>query len=274
MQLAKHIAQGRLLHRQNDNTTDVNSGDLSVSENNYYRWLAFEDVVQSVMHKRLPHRLTLPHQTVMLLPLLFFRPKSIIEFGLGGGNFARFLKLLHSNIDFSSIEHHQSVIQNFHQYFNPQQIDINIIHQDAVQWLAASQPNNYSHTKQDIDQRSVLGELDWLICDIYHQQFSEPKTMNTLLENLMDNISSNSCLSINLPDVSDVEVELCLTLLHQLSQHHCIGYFHIPNYLNIVIQVYPQHWNIEKALKNNKQSYLPKRLHLQWRKYWREIKRL
>jgi spermidine synthase len=259
MQLTKHIAQGHLLYRHNNNTEAVNTNSLSISENQYYRWLAFEDVVQSVMHKRIPAKLTLPHQTAMLLPLLFFRPRLVIELGLGGGNFARFLTHLHGDISFTSIECYQSVIDNFQQYFNPQNYDINIIHQDAALWLTESQSAKIP---------------DWLICDLYHQQLSDAKKMNTLLGDLMDKIDSNSCLSINLPDVSDVEVELCLTILHQLSQHHCIGYFHVPNYLNIVIQVYPKHWRIEKALKNNKQSYLPKRLYLQWRKYWREIKRL
>jgi len=270
MQLAKHISQGQLLYRYSDNAININCENLSVSENSYYRWLAFEDVVQSVMHKRLPHRLTLPHQTAMLLPLLFFKPESIVELGLGGGNFARFLTSLHTDIAFTSIEYHQSVIENFHQYFNPEKIDINIIHQDAAQWLGVTQTTHHSN----VEQGCQLDPPDWLICDLYHHQLSDPAKINAILEKLMEKISSNSCLSINLPDVSDVEVELCLTLLHQLNQHHCIGYFHIPNYLNIVIQVYPQHWRIEKALKKNKHSYLPKRLHLQWRKYWREIKRL
>lgn len=251
MQLSKHIAQGKLLYLSNGEE------GLSVSENKHFRWLAFsndkgEQVIQSVMHKRKPWQLTLPHQTALLLPLLFFKPQSIVELGLGGGNLDRFLAHTCSNISIKSIEYSSIVIENFIRYFNPQQSTIEVIHGSSNDWLV----------------QKGKTPPDWLICDVY--QHREQNFDNTIqqLECLLDNIDSNGCLSINLPDATDNEVNLCLTVLQQLSSEHNIVYFHIPNYLNIVIHLIPKHWQTFKLLKRNKHCHLPRRLFLQWRKFW------
>jgi len=251
MQLFKHIVQGKLLY--------LNQGDhaLSVCENEYYRWLVFnsadgEQVIQSVMHKRKPWLLTLPHQTALLMPLLFFRPTNIIELGLGGGNLDRFLIHLSAEINIQSIEYNHNVIHCFEQYFNPEKTNINIINADGNVWLKEN--DTYP---------------DWLICDVYQSESQSDfgKTIEQL-ELLMANIDGNACLSINLPDASDEEVNLCLTVLKQLAKDHRIVYFHVPNYLNIIIHLIPSHWHIDKLLQRNKLSYLPKRLLLKWRKFW------
>ncbi|MCW8832017.1 MAG: hypothetical protein OQK09_15550 [Colwellia sp.] len=252
MQLSKHLAQGKLLY--------LSQGDeaISVSENEHFRWLAFtnedsEQVIQSVMHKRKPWQLTLPHQTALLLPLLFFRPHHVTELGLGGGNLDRFLTHLSPDIAMNSIENNKTVITCFERYFNPNNADIKVENLNSKQWL--EQPNK---TKPD-----------WLICDIYQTQHQSAADTNQQLTALIDSIDSHSCLSINLPDASDEEVNLCLTVLQQIQNNHHIHYFHIPNYLNIIIQLIPKHWQTTRLLRRNKNSYLPKHLFLHWRKFWR-----
>jgi len=251
MQLTKHIAQGKLLYLSQAEES------LSVSENNHFRWLAFtndkgEQVIQSVMHKRKPWQLTLPHQTALLLPLLFFKPQSIVELGLGGGNLDRFLAHTCPNISITSIEYSSIVIENFTNYFNPENAVIEVIHRDSNDWLA--------QTEKTLP--------DWLICDVYqHKEQDFDKTIKQL-ESLLDNIDSQGCLSINLPDATDSEVNLCLTILQQLASDHNIVYFHIPNYLNIVIHLIPKYWQTFRLLKRNKNCYLPHRVFLRWRKFW------
>jgi len=107
VKLTQHVNQGRLVYLSN--TAD----QITISENEHYRWLAFDDVIQSVMHLRCPEKLTLPHHYAALLPLLFFKPKKIIELGLGGGNLSRFLSTLHPDIHVLSIELSQTVIACF-----------------------------------------------------------------------------------------------------------------------------------------------------------------
>ena len=126
MQLNRHINQGSLLY------LDQLNERLAISENNHFRWLAFDNVIQSIMHRRLPANLTLPHHTALMLPLLFFKPQNMLEFGLGGGNIARFIKQLNPTVKFTSIERSASVINAFKQFFNPDNIEIDIISDQQI----------------------------------------------------------------------------------------------------------------------------------------------
>jgi len=249
MQLTKHIQQGSLLY------FNCEDDAISVSENEHYVWLAFGDVIQSVMLKRKPYQLTLPHQSAMLLPLLFFKPKEIVELGLGGGNLSRFLKHLDTELTIQSIECNKTVITCFDRYFNPENISIQVHCDRSENWLLQN-------------QAAAIATLDWLVCDIYQTQLADFSQTMTQLESLVSVLSANSCLSINLPDSSDEEVNLCLTVLQQLLTDHQVIYFHIPNYLNIVIQIIPAHWQLFRLLKRNSHSYLPNHLFLKWRIFW------
>ncbi|GAW95701.1 MULTISPECIES: hypothetical protein [Colwellia] len=252
MRLAKHLAQGRLVYLSQQQDA------ITVSENDHYRWMAFSDVVQSVMHKRKPWQLTLPHQIALLLPLLFFRPTRIIELGLGGGNLTRFLQHLSPDIMLTTIDHSQGVIDSFAQYFNPEHAELDIVCADGMSWLA----------QQDAKT------MDWIICDVYQSQEFGFDTIVKQLETLTSKLDSQACLSINLPDLSDSDINLCLTILQQLQPDHHITYFNIPNYLNIVIQLTPQHWQLHRLIKRNKHSYLPQVKLQRWRKFWRHGQQL
>jgi len=246
MRLAKHLAQARLVYLSQQQDA------ISVSENEYYRWMAFSNVVQSVMHKRKPCQLTLPHQIAIMLPLLFFRPTRIIELGLGGGNLTRFLQHLSPDIELTTIEYSQQVIESFGAHFNPEQVDLDIVCADGMTWL--------------IEQDAT--ELDWIICDVYQSQEFGFDVIVKQLETLTDKLAAQSCLSINLPDINDSDINLCLTILQQLQPDHHITYFNIPNYLNIVIHLTPKSWLLHKLIKRNKQSYLPQVVAQRWRKFW------
>lgn len=252
MQLAKHLAQGRLVYLSQQQDA------ISVSENDHYRWMEFSDVVQSVMHKRVPEKLTLPHQIALLLPLLFFRPTRIIELGLGGGNLTRFIQHLSTDITLTTIEHSQTVIECFEQYFNPNDTKMNIICADGMSWLETQ--------KSD--------ELDWMICDVYQSQEFGFDVIVKQLEVLSSQLDSLSCLSLNLPDISDSDINLCLTILQQLQPNHHITYFNIPNYLNIVIHLTPQQWPLHKLIKRNKRSYLSPVVLQRWQKFWKHGQQL
>ena len=120
MKLAQHVNQGQLVYLSND------ADQITVCENKYYRWLAFDDVIQSVMQIRCPEKLTLPHHYAVLMPLLFFKPQRVIELGLGGGNISRFLTALHNDLAVLSVELSRNVINCFDQFFNPLQHNITI----------------------------------------------------------------------------------------------------------------------------------------------------
>ncbi|MBU2871227.1 hypothetical protein [Colwellia sp. E2M01] len=251
MKLAKHLSQGRLVYLSHQQDA------ISVSENDHYCWMAFNDVVQSVMHKRKPWQLTLPHQIALQLPLLFYKPKHVIELGLGGGNATRFLQHLSTNIEVTTIDYSQEVINTFEQYFNPADIDFDIVCADGMTWLTNNQLTNKA------------AEYDWLICDVYQSKEFGFKVIIQQLETLAASLNSSACLSINLPDISENDINLSLTILQQLCPDHHITYFTIPNYLNIVIHLTPSHWLLDKLIQRNKHTYLPTVSLHRWRRFWR-----
>ena len=257
MKLSQHISQGRLVYLSND------IDQISINENAYYRWLMFDDVIQSIMHLRSPEKLTLPHQYAALMPLLFFKPKQIVELGLGGGNLSRFLSALHVDVNVTSVELSATVIHCFKEYFNPLQDNIVIKNESALAWLE-------SHDK------SEKKLVDWFICDVYQHHADSFQNRVKLLSALIDNLQYDACLTLNLPDLADVEVDLCLTILRQLQDTHQIIYFHIPRYLNVVIHLLPKHWSLmkvhahthKKAKKRAKATYLPEWQYSRWSQYF------
>jgi len=246
MKLIKHIQQGQLTYLSQSDEL------ISVSENNHYRWLAFDDVVQSMMLKRQPWQLTFPHQISLLSPLLFFRPKHVVEFGLGGGNLARFLLHYLPDLTLDTIEYSQEVIDCFTNYFNPQSAKVNLHHYTALDWL---------HYNKRI-------KPDWFICDIYQSSQSIYDSI-TLTKNILSKVGKHAVLSINLPSPTNDEINYFLTELKILAPSKQLIYFHIPNYLNVIIHLLPLEMVPKAQNTLNDISVLPLRTAKRWRSYWR-----
>ncbi|SEL58934.1 hypothetical protein SAMN05216262_11482 [Colwellia chukchiensis] len=248
MKLTRHVNQGQLVYLSNS------ADQICISENNCYRWLAFEQVIQSIMLLRQPSKLTLPHHYAALMPLLFFKPNTVVEFGLGGGNLTRFLRALQPSINIASVELSSHVIACFQKYFNPQQQSHKIHHSDALSYLQ--------------QQGGANQEPDWLICDVYQHHAYNFKDRLALLSALVDNLAINGCLTINLPDLDNDEINLCLTILRQLQTHHQIIYFHVPRYLNVIIHLLPNTWCINFLPKHPKLSFLSPSQYQRWRYFF------
>jgi spermidine synthase len=246
MKLVKHIQQGQLSYF----TQDVNS--ISVSENQHYRWLAFDNVVQSMMLKRQPWQLTFPHQISLLSPLLFFQPKKVVEFGLGGGNLARFLLHYLPDLTLETVEYSHEVIECFERFFNPQAANVNLHNSSALDWL---------HFHKKI-------KPDWFICDIYQKNQSINDSL-TLTKNVLKKVSKQAILSLNLPSPSNEEINYFLAELKLLAPNKQLIYFQIPHYLNIIIHIMPTEMLNQSDNNLLINSVLPARTFNRWRKYWR-----
>ncbi|MDG1752789.1 MAG: hypothetical protein P8I03_14190 [Thalassotalea sp.] len=241
MKLAAHLQQSKLLYLKQD------SENLSVAENEYYRWLLFDNVVQSIMLKRVPFRLTIPHQYFLMLPLLFSSPQKIVELGLGGGNLVRFLNHILPEAEILSIEYNQQVIECFETFFNPQKIQQPIINTSFELWLA---------TKK---KRQIC---DWLIYDIY-QTDEDPQYFLKQIARILKKIDNNAWLSINLPDLDEHELNIALLHLSSLKQNRVMRYFHVPHYKNIIIHLAP-----ENNLLVTENSILPHYAISRWSTLW------
>ena len=111
MKLATHLQQSKLIYLEKYNE------EISVMENEHYISLMIGKVVQSIMLKRLPHKLTIPHHYFLTLPLLFMSPKHVVELGLGGGNLVRFLNRWVPNINVTRLNTIETLL-NASTYFS------------------------------------------------------------------------------------------------------------------------------------------------------------
>ena len=241
MKLAAHLQQSKLLYLKQG------VENLSVAENTHYRWLLFDDVVQSIMLKRKPYKLTIPHQYFLMLPLLFSYPKNIIELGLGGGNLVRFLNHISPTSKIISIEHNQQVIDCFTAFFNPQKIQQPIFNTSFELWLA---------------KKNKHQPCDWLIYDIY-QTGEEPQNFLKQITRILKKVNCNSWLSINLPDLGEHDLNIALLHLSSLKNTREMRYFHVPNYKNIIIHLTP-----EEVALTTKNSLLPPYVISRWFTLW------
>ncbi len=248
MPLSRHLEQGRLLYWTR------NPDAISVNENSHYRWLAFGDVIQSVMNKRAPNRLTLPHQYALLLPLGYFSATHVIEFGLGGGNISRFINTWFPNINHKIIERNGDVIYCFHQYFEPKKLPIEVIHSSAERWFS---------TTQGQERQCQQGKKEWFIYDIYQHQDEQIAASNSVLYQLIEALTEQQLLSVNLPFVEPFELNSVLDNMRRKFTTHQIAIYRVPHYRNKVIHLVPK----QCLLPKTSSGLLPMRLRKYWRKY-------
>jgi len=238
MKLVTHIEQSKLIYLKHCDES------ISISENAHYRILHFGNVLQSIMLKRVPYRLTLPHQYFMLLPLLFIKPKDIIELGLGGGNLLRFINKSYLSARLTSIEYNPIVIECFHRYFNPNNCQTNILSISVNDYLLS---NN-------------ITAPNWLIYDIYRQ--GEHDCLNHI-KRLLKLLSVDAWITINLPNFTEQELNHTLSELIRIKGVRRIRYFVIPHYQNIIVHIFPQDLT-ERAMD----SVLKQHQYLRWQSIW------
>lgn len=240
MPLSRHLAQGRLLYFTHKPDA------ISISENDHLRWMAFDNIVQSVIRKNKPQQLTLPHQWALMMPLLNCTPTKIIEFGLGAGNHLLFLASLHANIQHQVIESSKQVIDLALEFFALTPFKNAIINQGAQQWL---------------DDHLTISQ-DWIIFDIYQKAKFRDNSYNQLLSDVIDKLPSTSILSINFPDCTEKEMKFWLIQLANKKTHN-IHLYSVPHFKNQIMHLIPKQKNISAI----HQSPLPNNLQRYWHKY-------
>lgn len=110
---------------------------LSVREDEHYRWLLLDQVVQSVCQKACPEILCLPHQH--LLQTLFpTHLNSILHLGLGGGDFVRWCHYRYPAIRQMAVDLNAEIVRLYQTYFQSEE-RIELAVADAFRFLQETQ---------------------------------------------------------------------------------------------------------------------------------------
>ncbi|REL31041.1 hypothetical protein [Thalassotalea euphylliae] len=246
MPLSRHLQQGQLLYFKQ--APDA----ISVSENRHFRWLAFNDVLQSAMRKQRPHWLTLPHQWPLMLPWQRYSPKRIVEFGLGGGNHLRFCRWLSPQLDYQVVESNRTVIELSQTFFALDQSAANqkIVCQTAQQWL----------TNQS------LVDIDWLIFDIYQAPKVGVNATHNTLQALIEELPEHTLLSINFTEPTSQSLRYWQQLFHKKKQHRMAAY-EVPHYQNVVVHLLPK----QAPNMVDKECYLTSSYQKRWQQFHQQF---
>jgi spermidine synthase len=221
MQLSKILTQGQLIYFSREQAA------ISVYENSTYRWLTIDNVVQSLLLKRRPEKLTLRHQYKLALPALMFNPKTVVELGLGGGNFNRFIANRPAQTKLTSVDSSSLIIEIAKRFF----------------YIKAQACQQVNLTAEQYMQQCENQSIDWLIDDIYQPQATqlpEQKLINYKLKLMPDGI-----LSLNLPSPTQKELAWYLIHLAKIFERP-IWYAKVPGFQNVIIHCVEQASQVSK----------------------------
>ncbi len=189
---------------------------LSVFENETYRWFTLDgDAVQSIMCKVDPASLLLPVPQAMLLSLLWQSPNSVLNLGLGGAAFERFLSQRQIK-QLVAVECFSAIIDNATRYFNLPS-HINVCHQDAECYL-----NTCTET------------FDLILCDLFYKELN-PRFFRSehFFKSLSTCSSSRSVIAINLYVTDEISLLSYLQDAANYFSHQAMINF--TDYKNIVL---------------------------------------
>jgi spermidine synthase len=240
MKLLKNLECGSLLYLRHNIDT------VCVSENEHYRWLNIGDVCQSIMLKRCPYKLVLPHQYAMMMPLLFYKPRNICEIGLGAGTFARFIDKFLPNSSLTSIEADTRVIESFYQYFPGDLTNHKVVNEFF-----------------DVETNSIVKTgIDWWLYDLYSSTDNNKDCIDNL-SSFLSHTSNKSLISVNITNACEKTINCFLTLFKEYLDQYSVFYFEIPQYSNIIVIALP------RDDKQSSESALPKSYQIRWHRLWK-----
>ena len=180
------------------------SKSIQVHQNDDFIWLTYNDVIQTAIEISAPYRSVLPHNYVMLLPLLFDNePKTILELGAGALSTQRYLKHTRPNIKMTSVESEPIMLEICKQHF-PDFSDLNVTLKDAYQYV-----EELSKTKN---------KFDWLMVDLFHgEQSPVHNSPKGLFNTLFELIESDGWLIINVLTKEKAKLQQLSLLLSEFS---------------------------------------------------------
>ena len=188
---------------------------LAVLENEAFRWLEIDDVVQSVLCRTTPGALCLPHQQA-LQSCLPERAQRILELGLGGGDMTRHLAARWPGAEHHCVELDREVLRLYRRFFQGAE-QPTLHHADALAYLERE-----------------AGTFDLILLDLFGQDGNPPLMFQPPLYQTLARRLAGRIL-INLLPRTRLELERVLVLCAEhLGQANV---WPVPGYRNIILSL-------------------------------------
>lgn len=193
---------------------------IKVKENDQYRWLEINGIMQSLMKRNSPATPVLPpHQAVQQI----FPPESgagfALELGLGGGAMQRYFAHYRPNWQLISVEIDSLIIELFEQYFSPQDSNNQVLHNRAERAISQYDDNAFNGLVVDICTDEGLPEF---LSDIYFWHEVERV------------LAPQATVAVNLIPKDEAEWERVTSAMRSALTIP-LGWIQVPNHLNMLV---------------------------------------
>ncbi|GGA86461.1 SAM-dependent methyltransferase [Neiella marina] len=205
----------------------VRQGDhcIKVKENDQYRWLEINGIMQSLMKLNEPASPPLPpHQAISQI----FPPTQgsgvALELGLGGGTMQRYFARHRPNWQLTSVEIDPLILELFREHFAPQQSNNKSILERAERIITR------------FDDNSVNGLIIDICTDEGLPEFLSDRYFWLEVERVL---APNPTVAVNLIP-KDEQEWLRVTDLMRAILSVPLGWIQIPNHLNMLVVSEPE----------------------------------
>lgn len=193
---------------------------LTVLEDKDYRWLQLgKGGIQSAMKLSSTWQPVLPYYPGLLSVLLFQKnPDKVLIFGLGGGELPRYFAHCMPATQITALEKNSEIIEVFQTWFNPDQIQIDIINDDVCNWHVDSGK-----------------QYDIIFLDVYNEN-SLPECLygEDLYVRIYRRLTETGVLAANLVVKDEREAVLLLTRIRKVFNRQTL-FLSVGGHMNLIV---------------------------------------
>ncbi|MBW8191166.1 hypothetical protein K0504_08975 [Neiella marina] len=193
---------------------------IKVKENDQYRWLEINGIMQSLMKLNTPAAPVLPpHQAVQQL----FPPEQnkgfALELGLGGGAMQRYFAHYRPNWQLISVEIDAVIVELFQEHFAPENNPNQVIHNRAERAITEYDDDAFNGLVVDICTDEGLPEF---MSDVYF--WAEIERI----------LAPNPTIAVNLIPKDEQEWQRVTDAMRSVLTAP-LGWIQVPNHLNMLV---------------------------------------
>lgn len=224
--MPQHSWQEATRHGQIIRLLHQDSQCIKVKENDQYRWLEIDGVMQSLMKLNDPATPVLPPHQAMLEVLPVDSGAGVaLELGLGGGAMQRYFQKHRPHWQLTSIELNPVIIELFREHFQPE--------------IQTNNKQLLNRAERAVCHQPDLS-LDALLIDVCTNEGLPPFLCEPgFWQHVARILKPQAELAVNLIPSNQEEWERATNLMRETLEHP-LGWIQVPGHLNIIVVSAPE----------------------------------